>query len=78
MNNLVKILSSDEGEPREKHLQYWHYVDCVCGDPCTLCEGEYFGLGQSGCEYKTKIVGKGGITCPLCLARIKGIKAIKL
>lgn len=78
MNHLVKILSDDNGEARENHLQYWHYIDTVCGDPCTLCESEFFGLGQSGCEYEVKQTKRGGITCPTCLRRINIIKAIKL
>lgn len=77
MNYLVKILSDDSGEPREKYQQYWHYVTNKTGNQ-TLCEGEFFGFGESGCEYEVKQVKRGGITCPKCLAEIKDIKAIKL
>lgn len=78
MNGLVKILTSDSGEPREKANQVWHYVDVACAGNQTLCEGEYFGLGESGCKYKTKTVEKGGITCKECINKIKDYKAIKL
>ena len=78
MNNLVKIKTSTDGEIREADLQFWHYVADSNGDPCTLCQGEFFGFGQSGCEYELKSVKVGGITCPDCLAIIKKIKAIKL
>ena len=77
MNHLVKILTDDYGEPREKYLQYWHYVVDRGGNQ-TLCEGEFFGAGESGCEFEEKSVSRGGITCPKCLQHIKEIKAIKL
>lgn len=77
MNNLVKILSSDDGEPRDKNLQFWHLVVNESGSQ-TLCEGEFFGYGESGCEFEVKSTKKGGITCPKCLAHIKAMKAVKL
>ena len=76
-HKLVKILSSDDGEPRDKHLQYWHWILTDTGNH-TLCEGEFFGYGESACEYEIKTVKRGGITCPKCLEIIKEIKAIKL
>jgi len=78
MNHLVKILSSDSGDPRPKSEQFWHYVHFPCGDPATLCQSEYYGPGQSGCDYEEKHTERGGITCPSCLGIIKEIKAIKL
>jgi len=77
MNQLVKILKDHSGEPREKELQFWHYVVNYTGS-ATLCEGEFFGYGESAVEFKTNTVKRGGITCPKCLARIKQMKAIKL
>ena len=77
MNNLVEILSDDFGEPRDEDLQYWHLVWNDCGAQ-TFCQGEFFGKGESGCEYEVKSVKKGGITCPECLFKIKEIKKIKL
>jgi len=47
MPHLVKILSDDSGEPRDKQLQVWHYVHIACGGKQTLCEGEYFGMGEN-------------------------------
>ena len=77
-HTLVKILCSDDGEPRDKQHQCWCYVTTICGGNATLCESEYFGYGESGCEYKLKTVEKGGITCEKCLDKIKEIKSIKL
>lgn len=79
MNRLVKILTDDSGIERRVELQYWHLVDPTnaIGD-ATLCEGEFFGVGESGCDYQTKQVQRGGITCPECLSKIKTIKAVKL
>ena len=77
MHTLVKILSSDDGEPRDKDLQYWHWIENRTGT-ATLCEGEFFGSGESACEYEIKEVQRGGITCPVCLEIIKEFKKIKL
>jgi len=76
-HSVVKILSDDCGEKREKEFQFWHYVANKGGSQ-TLCQGEFFGVGESGCEFKTKFVERGGITCPECLKEIKEIKSIKL
>ena len=75
-HTVVKIITSHDGEKRE--TQKWCYVAIGAGDLCTLCEGEYFGLSSSGCEYKIKEVKRGGITCDRCLTIINTIKAIKL
>ena len=78
MHRIVKILSSDDGEPTPKDSQVWHLVVVEAGSSCTLCGGEYFGFGESGCEYEAKNVDKGGITCKECLKIIKRFKDIKL
>lgn len=75
-HDIVKILTADDGEKRDG--QVWCLVQIRTGDPCTLCTGEFFGLGQSGCKFKAKTVDKGGITCPDCLSIIKELKALKL
>jgi len=76
MNSLVKILSDDNGEPRDLDKQFWHLVDpCNLGGSATLCEREYFGYGESRCEYEES---KGSITCPNCIAMIKVYKKVKL
>lgn len=75
MPHLVMILSSDDGEKRDDpvwHLNYGRDAER------TFCEGEAFGIGESGCDYKTKVTKRGGITCPECLKMIKEIKAIRL
>lgn len=51
MNYLVKILSDDSGEPRFK--KKWCLIQNITGE-ATLCEGEFFGSGESGCTYKKK------------------------
>jgi hypothetical protein len=76
MNALVKILTSDDGETRRNPK--WHLAVSTTGDFATFCEGEFFGLGASGCEYETKTSKRGGITCPLCLEKIREIKKVKL
>jgi hypothetical protein len=77
MNHLVKILSDDAGEERDKELQYWHLAIHNTGSQ-TLCEGEFFGYGESGCIYRERTVERGGITCPKCIQFIDEIKAVKL
>ena len=77
---LVKITMSDDMEFREKEDQFWHLVDLYDteGGRSTLCEGEFFGIAQSGCEYELKATKRGGVTCPKCLKKIRGYKSIKL
>ena len=75
MNNLVKILSSDDGEKREE--KKWCLIVNYTGSQ-TFCEGEFFGFGESGCEFETKTVKRGGITCRKCLRKIKDVKKVKL
>lgn len=78
MNNLVKIKTSDDGDERPGHLQVWHLVVNETGGNCTFCEQEFFGFGESGCEYETNATERGGITCEQCIEKIKKIKAVKL
>lgn len=75
-HTVVKILTSDQGEKYDKPK--WHLVTEIAGGNATLCGGEYFGSGESGCDYKVKRVDKGGITCEDCLKEIRIIKALKL
>lgn len=77
MNYLVKILKDDNGEYRDKDHQFWHLVVNWTGTQ-TFCEGEFFGYGESGCEFEEKKVKRGGINCPKCLEKIKEIKKVKL
>lgn len=76
MHNLVKIITSDDGEKRDKPV--WCLVEHTDFGDATFCQAEFFGLGESCCEYKTKTVARGGITCERCLERIRLIKDIQL
>ena len=76
-NKLVKILSDDDGyidnDPK------WHLVDpCNNGGEATLCQGEYFGSGETDCTYETKTRSRGGITCSQCIEYLKTYKRVKL
>ena len=53
-NLLVRIIRDDDGDLKSDH-QDWHLVDP--GNPqgdATLCTGEFFGGGESACEFVTK------------------------
>lgn len=57
----------------------WHLVDpCNDGGDAALCTQEYFGIGESNCQFKTKQAKRGGVTCPDCLRKIKTYKAVLL
>jgi len=73
MAHVVKLFTNDYGEKYDN--PQWHYVHENCGGAVAFCSGEYFGAGESGCEYKDK---EGKITCPDCIALIKTIKTVKL
>lgn len=75
-NQLVKLLTNDDGDSYDDPR--WHLIDYNGSDPATFCSGEFFGYGQSGCDYDIKVVKRGGITCESCLEKIKDIKAVKL
>ena len=75
-HTVVKITVDDSGS--EKESPKWCLSIVSGGDPMAACTGEYYGMGQSDCEYKCKTVESGGINCPDCLALIRSYKAIKL
>lgn len=75
-HTVVKITVNDDGDKYQDPK--WHLYDRFGDSDRTFCSGEVFGFGESIAEFKTKIVEKGGITCHLCLKRIKSIKSIKL
>lgn len=70
---VVKLITHDNGEPTGDKT--WHYIHEISGGQATLCGGEYFGYGESGCDYRLK---EGKITCPDCIAIIKEFKSVKL
>jgi len=73
-NRVVKITIDDNGE--RKQNPKWCLIDpCNYQGASTLCTKEFFGYGESGCVYKTKI---GNITCPNCIEIIKTYKGIKI
>jgi len=73
MPSRVKILTSDDGEKR--HRPKWCYAyNCKTG-LMALCTSEYYGYGESGCEFEE---GFGKITCPDCLEVINHFKKLKL
>lgn len=77
-NMLVRIICDDDGELKDDP-EAWHLVDP--GNPqgyAALCTAEFFGVGESACEFETKKVESGGITCQKCIDRVKAYKAVKL
>lgn len=73
MPYIVKLLTTDRGEKAE--FPKWHYAYNHQTGRMALCTAEYYGEGESGCEYKTKV---GKITCPNCLEIINHFKKLKL
>lgn len=71
---LVKITVDDDGVPIENPV--WHLVATRQGNHA-LCTGEFFGGGESMCEFELREVERG-IPCPNCAEIIKAHKAIKL
>lgn len=71
---LVKIKYDDYGEKIDNPK--WCYVFFCAGGETQLCQGQFFGEGESEVVYITKNTGK--VTCPECIAIIKEIKSIKL
>jgi len=70
---VVKIIRDEDGSK----ILYakWCYVHVICGGNASFCTGQYFGIGESRCEYISK---QGKITCPDCIEKIKEIKSIAL
>ncbi len=77
MNQLVKLLSTDDGD--ENIDPKWCLIDPgnFMGQ-ATLCTGEFFGQGESACRYELKEAERGGITCGKCLELLKIYKAVRL
>lgn len=77
MNLLVKLKSLDDGELIPKEDQVWCLITPYADGPQTFCGGDYFGEGEGGAIGVTKRVKRGGITCPICIDRIREIKAVR-
>jgi hypothetical protein len=76
VNQLVKLLTHDDGDPADN--DDWHLSVVRAGSTALLCTGEFYGYGEGGATAETKSVLKGGITCPDCLRDIREIKAVRL
>jgi hypothetical protein len=77
-HKIVKLTMDDDRVEIPKEEQVWHLGTTATGDPIVLCSGEFYGEGQSSCEFKEKVVEYGGITCKNCLELLKEYKSIKL
>lgn len=76
-NTLVRITVDDDGRPTGNDA--WHLVDPGNSQgPAALCTQEFFGDGESDCEFECKIVKRGGITCSECIRILKIYKKVKL
>lgn len=77
MNALVRITVDDDGHQTKNND--WHLVDPGNEQgPAALCTQEFFGAGESDCEYEERVAARGGITCPDCLRKLKTYKAVRL
>lgn len=78
MHAVVHISKDDDGLVKPDGDK-WHLVDPgnKQGD-AALCTGEFFGVGESRCEYEVAYRAKGGITCLQCLEKLKEYKAVRL
>src|SRR5688500_11894042 len=72
-NHLVKITRDDNGE----NIKYakWCLAVNRAGGWQSLCSGQFFGMGESDCEYQEK---RGRVTCPNCIEQIKEIKRVTI
>lgn len=70
---IVKILIDEDGY--KIHSPKWCMVMDIAGGETALCDGQYFGEGESSVIYKVK---KGKITCSGCIGIIKRIKNVRL
>ncbi len=78
MNELVRIITADDGSKKD-NPDVWHLISPMNAQgSASFCEDEFFGSGESGCEFEVKYAKRGGITCRQCLDKIKVVKAIKL
>lgn len=76
-NHLVRISRNDDGDATNDNS--WHLIDPGNDQgPAALCTQEFFGYGESSCEFETKSVKRGGVTCRNCVRLIKIYKAVKL
>ncbi len=78
MHALVRIIKNDDGD-LQPSWKDWHLIDPGNpAGPATLCTGELFGAGESACVFEKKSAVRGGITCAVCMERLKAYKGIRL
>ena len=71
-HELVKIIEDFEGKELDG---FWHLT--MAGDgKRVLCDG--LAIDDGGVIFERKIVKRGGITCPNCMAMLREFKSIKL
>jgi hypothetical protein len=75
MNNLVKLITDEDGEACEP---VWHVADEMGGAPAILCTGQVYGYGEGNAVTVAKQTKRGGITCAHCMNTVKAIKDIRL
>lgn len=78
MNNLVQIISDEDGEFVEPDDRVWCLSVVGGGGPMCLCSGLVFGYGEGSATYIEKTVKRGGVTCEVCISAIRELKAVKL
>lgn len=76
-HKIVKLFVNDDGEYIPSDERVWHYSFSSFNTQEIFCSGECFGFGESGAKYLEREVKSGGITCQVCLNKIKQIKKIK-
>lgn len=78
MNNLVRLITTDDGDTNIDP-DIWHLVDPANPQgTASLCTQEFFGGGESACEFEMKTAKRGGVTCQRCIDIVKIYKAVKL
>lgn len=76
MNKLVRINRDEDGELTGRKV--WCLVDPSNEQgPAAFCTQEFFGPGESSCEYEVK-EQLGGITCEHCIEKLKILKAVRI
>lgn len=77
-NYAVNLLTHDDGEAHPD-AGLWHIIDPTNKQgAATLCSGEFFGYGESGCKYELRVLTPGTVTCQRCIDDIQTLKKLKI